>query len=156
MKSHILKMLRAMAWADRESLAALRDHPSSHPDALPLFAHVLGAEELWLARLESRQPACTGWPTLSIADCETLAAQNARGYESYIEKLTDSDLTSQLGYRNVKGDEFTNSVLDILTHVVIHGAYHRGQVARIIGRAGGQTAITDFIAYVRSLDVADA
>ena len=144
-----------MAWADQESLAALRDYPSSQSDALPLFAHVLGAEELWLARLESRQPACIGWPTLSLADCETLAAQNARGYESYIEKLTDSDLTSQLGYRNIKGDEFTNSVLDILTHVVIHGAYHCGQSRRIIGRAGGQTPITELIAYVRSLDVAD-
>jgi uncharacterized damage-inducible protein DinB len=156
MKSHIVRMLRAMAWADQESLAALRDHPSSHPDALPLLAHVLGAEELWLARLESRQPACIGWPTLTIADCETLAAQNARGYQSYIEKLTDSGLTSQLGYRSAKGEEFTNSVLDILTHVVIHGAYHRGQIARIIGRAGGQTPNTDFIGYVRSLGKPEA
>ena len=87
------------------------------------------------------------WPTLSLAECETLAAQNASGYTEYLEKLTDSGLASRVRYRNTKGDEYTNSVLDILTHVVIHGAYHRGQIARIIGRAGGQTPNTDYIAY---------
>jgi uncharacterized damage-inducible protein DinB len=29
-----------------------------------------------------------------------------------------------------------------------HGGYHRGQVAKAIGRAGGQAAVTDFIVYV--------
>jgi uncharacterized damage-inducible protein DinB len=42
-------------------------------------------------------------------------------------------------------------VIDILTDVVIHGAYHRGQVARIIGRGGGQSPNTDYIAYIRSI-----
>ena len=91
------------------------------------------------------------WPTLLIRECEALAAENASGYQLYLEKHGESGLSSTVRYRNSKGDEYTNSVLDILTHVVIHGAYHRGQVARVIGRAGGQTPNTDYIAYVRSL-----
>ena len=59
-------------------------------------------------------------------------------------------------YRNTKGDEYANSVLDILTHVVIHGAYHRGQIARIIGRAGGQSPNTDYIAFIRSVEPSEA
>ena len=89
-------------------------------------------------------------PRCRLPSAKTLAAENARGYQAYFEKLTDSDLASVVQYRNTKGDEYANSVLDILTHVVIHGAYHRGQIARIIGRGGGQTPNTDYIAYIRS------
>jgi len=156
MKTHIGRMLKAMTWADGQSLAALRDHAAGQSEALPLFAHVLAAEETWLARLETRAPRCPVWPTLSIPECETLAAEIARGYQAYLEKLTESDLASVVRYRNTKGDEFASSVLDILTHVVIHGAYHRGQIARIIGRGGGQAPSTDYIAYVRSVEKADA
>jgi uncharacterized damage-inducible protein DinB len=151
MKAHLERMLSAMTWADAQSLAAIRDHAGTQADALPLFGHVLAAEEVWLARLEARPQRCPVWPTLAVAECETLAAENARGYQQYFAKLTDSELGTLVRYKNTQGHEYENSVLDILTHVVIHGAYHRGQIARIIGRAGGPRPNTDFIAYVRSL-----
>ena len=152
MKTHLERMLRAMTWADAQLISAIKAHPGSQAGTLPLFGHVLAAEELWLARLEMRAPLCAVWPTLSLAECEALAAENGSGYMEYLEKLTDSGLASLVRYRNTKGDEYTNSVLDMLTHVVIHGAYHRGQIARIIGRSGGQTPNTDYIAYVRSVE----
>ncbi len=99
-----------------------------------------------------RAPRCAVWPRLSLAECEALAAENDSGYMEYLEKLTDSGLATLVCYRNSKGDEYTNSVLDMLTHVVIHGAYHRGQIARVIGGGGGQTPNTDYIAYVRSVE----
>jgi uncharacterized damage-inducible protein DinB len=151
MKTHIQRMLNAMTWADAQSLAAIRDHSETQAEALRLFGHVLAAEELWLARLETREQRHPGWPTLSVAGCESLAAENARGYQAYLERLTDSDLASVVRYRNTQGVEYASAVVDILTHVVIHGAYHRGQVARIIGQAGGQTPNTDYIVFVRSV-----
>jgi hypothetical protein len=33
------------------------------------------------------------------------------------------------------------AVIDIVTHVVIHGAYHRGQIAKMVARAGGRRSI---------------
>ena len=152
MKAHLQRMLSAMTWADAQSLAAIRDHAGTQAEALPLFGHVLAAEEAWLARLEARPQRFPVLPTLSVAECEGLAAENARGYQSYFEKLAESDLASVVRYRNTEGDEYTNSVLDILTHVVIHGAYHRGQIARIIGRAGGHSPNTDYIAFIRSVE----
>jgi uncharacterized damage-inducible protein DinB len=152
MKTQIGRMLNAMTWADTELLAAIQANAATQEDSLPLFGHVLAAEHLWLCRLERRETRVPVWPSLSIAEYEALAAENARGYQLYFEKLGEADLASMVRYRNSKGDEYTNSVLDILTHVVIHGAYHRGQVARIIGRAGGQSPNTDYIVYVRSVE----
>ncbi|MGO9464625.1 MAG: DinB family protein [Isosphaeraceae bacterium] len=155
MKSHIGRMLRAMAWADTQTLAALRDCPAAWADALGLFAHMLGAEHIWLARLQGSQASRPVWPTLSIPECEAVAAENAAGYRAYIEKLAESDLAKVVSYRNSKGEGYANTVLDILTHVVIHGAYHRGQIAKAIGRAGGKTADTDYIIFVRSVEKSD-
>jgi uncharacterized damage-inducible protein DinB len=153
-KAHIERMLRAMAWADRQVLAALRDCPAALAEALPLFAHVVAAEHIWLARLrrqEARQPV---WPGLTRGECEGLASENAGGYAALLGALRDADLGMAIRYRNTKGEEFATSVLDILTHVVIHGAYHRGQIAKALGRAGVPAVNTDFITFVRSVEPA--
>ena len=38
---------------------------------------------------------------------------------------------------------------DILTHVLLHSAYHRGQIASQVRAGGEQPAYTDFIHAVR-------
>ena len=84
MKTHIIRMLRAMSWADRQILTAVRDCPAAQAEALPLMAHVLGAEHVWLSRLRNLPTAHPAWPTLSLDECEQLADENAAGYESFV------------------------------------------------------------------------
>jgi uncharacterized damage-inducible protein DinB len=102
--------------------------------------------------LQGREASRPVWPALSIPECEALAAENAAGYAAYIAEHSEPDLATVVRYRNSQGEEFANSILEILTHVVIHGAYHRGQIAKAIGRAGGQTVNTDYIIFVRSVE----
>ena len=52
-------------------------------------------------------------------------------------------------YRNSKGEAWSNRVEDILTHVLMHSAYHRGQIALEMRAAGTEPAYTDFIHAVR-------
>ena len=40
-----------LEWADDRTLRSLREAPAIPPKALELFAHILGAEHVWLARL---------------------------------------------------------------------------------------------------------
>lgn len=74
----------------------------------------------------------------------------------YLENLNDDDWARSVEYRTTRGDPFSDSVADILTHVTIHGGYHRGQLAKIIVRNGGTPAVTDFIVYVRSASAGGA
>jgi uncharacterized damage-inducible protein DinB len=142
-------MLRAVAWADQQTLSALVECPQAQAEAVPLLAHVLGAENVWLARLQNQEPAHSPWPQLSLADCNALADTNASGYAAYLESLDESDFVTAVRYRNTKGDEFVSSKIDILTHVVIHGAYHRGQIAKVLGHHGVPAPNTDFITFTR-------
>lgn len=52
-------------------------------------------------------------------------------------------------YSNTKGQQWTSSVGDVLTHVVMHAAYHRAQIAAELRRAGHTPAYTDFVHATR-------
>jgi len=104
--------------------------------------------------MSSRGVFCRSDPGVlkKIASLEKCAAQvevNAAEHRRYLETLTDAMLNFTITYRNSKGTEFSNSVHDTLTHVSLHGSYHRGQIAQTIRGAGHEPANTDFIAFVR-------
>jgi uncharacterized damage-inducible protein DinB len=152
MKTHIERMIRAMTWADEQILAAVRDCPASQAEAVPLLAHLLAAEETWLARIEQRPATVEIWPQFSVQDCAGLVPRNIVRYSALLRRLSDEDLATPIRYQNTKGVEFTTPIVEILTHVVIHGAYHRGQIAKIVGRSGGRAPNTDFITFVREVE----
>lgn len=151
MRKHFQRLIDWMAWADRRTLAAVAGCPAAQPEPLPLLSHMTAAEHVWLARLEGRSPRLSVWPTLSLDECEALAAENAAGYFAYLDRLSDVGFSEVIEYQNQKGDRFATSVIDILTQIVTHGPYHRGQIAKIIGRTGSPAPETDYIHYVRSL-----
>ena len=69
------RMWEHAAWADALLLSALEAmHP---PPALAWreYAHVLGAESVWLDRLLHRPARYAVWPELSIVEASSLIAQ---------------------------------------------------------------------------------
>ena len=54
-----------------------------------------------------------------------------------------------MSYRNSQGETWSSRKDDILMHVVMHSAYHRGQIAADMRIAGLVPAYTDFIHSVR-------
>jgi uncharacterized damage-inducible protein DinB len=147
MRDYFAKLLRYSAWANRRVLAALREQPATHAEALPLFAHVLAAEHIWLSRLRGVPARVAVWAPLTLDQCRDLLAENAAGYDSYLANV--SEVTTRVRYRNLAGEEFETPIADILTHVTTHGGYHRGQVAKAMARAGGKSVNTDYIMFVR-------
>lgn len=147
-------MFRYVAWADHRTLEALRAAPATHAEAQPLLAHLLAAEHVWLARLEQRDPRHPVWPELTLDECAALAAENEAGYRTFIERLGDGQPAGSVCYRNIQGNEFVTPVLDVLTQVITHGPYHRGQIAKIIGRTSGAVINTDFITFAREAEPA--
>lgn len=154
MTTYLTKLVDHLAWADERVLDGLRAAPGSDPRALELFAHVLGAEHVWLSRLHQRPPRHAVWPTLSLDDCAALAAENIADLRSVVEHATPADLAREVPYTNSAGRAFRSTVEDIVLHVALHGTYHRGQVALVVRASGGEPAPTDFIAFVRGAPAA--
>ena len=153
MPEYLRKLIEHVKWADALALGALRASP---PDAraLTLYAHILGAEARWLARIAYREPDVPVWPTLTIEHAASLAARNASELDALVSSLSPADLERAITYQNSAGQTLTSTVEDILLHVALHGSYHRGQVALVIRGSGGEPASTDYIAFVRGVPTA--
>ena len=154
MPTHLTKLMDHLAWADTRVLDGLRSAPGSDPRALTLYAHILGAEHVWLSRIHERPARVAIWPTLSLDECAALSAENIAGLRALANALAPAELAREVAYRNSAGDAFRNTVEDILVHVALHGAYHRGQVALVVRGAGGEPVPTDYIAFVRGAPAA--
>ena len=72
-----------------------------------------------------------------------------RAWEQYLAEIDDADLNIEIAYTNSQGEHYRNEVRDILMHVLMHGVYHRGQIAAAVRDRAGEPAYTDFIEAVR-------
>jgi uncharacterized damage-inducible protein DinB len=146
--AYYARLLRYDAWANAESLASLgrREPPGK---ALRWMGHIVGASALWLARLRQEAPPMPVWPELDLGQCAAGIERLAQDWPRYLDSLAAADLEVPVGYRNSLGEYWTSEVGDILTHVAMHGAYHRAQIAAAVRESGGTPAYTDFIHAVR-------
>lgn len=142
------------SWADQAFLAELERLPVVPPGVLREYAHVLGAEEVWLARLETRSSRASVWPDLALPAVADLARDTRAGYQRYLAARAEADLERGVAYTNSAGQAFTTSVGDILLQVVLHGQYHRGKVNILLRQAELPPVPVDFISYVRGVPAA--
>ncbi|HUO25830.1 MAG TPA: DinB family protein [Candidatus Aquilonibacter sp.] len=136
-------------WANGEVLRALQSGDAASARSLQLLAHVLSAEQLWLERLRQRPPSLPVWPEFNLARCEIQLAELNAAWLDYLDQLAASALSEKVAYKNSKGEAFTSRIQDVLTHVLMHSAYHRGQIATEMRGRGHTPAYTDFIHAVR-------
>lgn len=149
MLARIRRLLRYDEWANREACASVMQAAAAAPRAVKVMAHVLGAEWLWLGRLRREPPRVPVWPEWSEAECAAHAADLPRAWADHLSRLTESGLAESVEYVNSKGERWSSTVEDVLWHVVLHSAYHRGQVAAEVRARGGEPAYTDFIHAIR-------
>jgi uncharacterized damage-inducible protein DinB len=116
---------------------------------MDLYSHILGSEHVWLSRIKGQPAKYAVWPTLTLDECETLSAENIRQYETTLAGTEPDGFARMITYRNSAGEQFTSSLEDILTHVAMHGSYHRAQVAMLMRQSGETPTPTDYIAFAR-------
>ena len=136
-------------WANREVLASIRSTGNATQRSLELMAHLLSAERVWLERLKQQPQSSAVWPKSGLEECEAQAADLAGLWREYLDLITAGDVNQSVSYKNSKGEEWTSTIVDILTHVMLHSAYHRGQIASHMRENGQPPAYTDFIHGVR-------
>ena len=149
MLEEIRRLFTYDAWANLEAAQGLARAAAPPERARKILAHIVGADRLWLERLQPTGAKPDVWPELSPSACSEGMEEVARSWETFLDRLAPAGLERVIPYRNSKGEEWSGRVQDILMHVVMHSAYHRGQVASEMRGAGQTPACTDFIHSVR-------
>ena len=149
MIEHLRRLFVYDDWANGEVLALLRQAETAPARSLKLMGHIFSAQRLWLERLEQQKQTFPVWPDFSLEQCATQAAELPVFWKNYLDAVNQAGLSRPVNYKNSKGEGWTNRRDDILLHVIMHSAYHRGQIARDMRAAGFTPAYTDFIQGVR-------
>lgn len=148
-KVYVARLLAHAHWANARILAALQA-AAPPAEAVRLFAHVLTTEQLYHERMSGRDPWPQDfWPALSLADCARLVPANRDRYRRFLDGLTDEDLARPARYRNSRGTRYETPLIDMLTHLALHGQHHRGQIVRCLRQHDTPPPVIDFITFVR-------
>jgi uncharacterized damage-inducible protein DinB len=122
-------------------------HPGGIPEkALKLFSHVLNAQQIWNNRIEPGDISPGVW---DIRQTEEFANINTANLEKSLALLDKFDFDKTIAYTTSQGQPFSNTVRDILFHVINHSTYHRAQIASELKQHGITPPITDYIFYKR-------
>ena len=146
---HLRRLFMYDEWANREVLNSLKGGVAPPPRSLKLLAHILSAERLWLERVQSQPQSLAVWPDFDLKQCEEQHGRLAALWREYLAQLDEAELSRSVSYKNSKGESWNSRVEDILVHVTIHSAYHRGQIACDMRASGLDPAFTDYIHAIR-------
>jgi uncharacterized damage-inducible protein DinB len=165
MKDTLLEFASYNLWANEtltSTILGIDDHlhqqhtPSSFPNLYATILHMWDAESAWWQRMHKHEkimmPSQNFNPNMKEA-INGLLSQSGL-WANFAATVTELELNEPLHYRNIKGEEFTQPLHEILLHVFNHGTYHRGQLVTMLRALGHEAAIpqTDFIVWARKVN----
>jgi uncharacterized damage-inducible protein DinB len=144
----IRSMFKHLHWANLRILYTLQNAEGKNKQAINLFSHILHAENIWFTRLQGKDSGHLPiWGEVSLESCKELVNHNHHNFTTLLS--TDLELDQLISYKNSKGFEFHHSVREILTHVALHGQYHRGQINQLLRAADLEPINVDYISFRR-------
>ncbi|HEB71890.1 MAG TPA: hypothetical protein ENI77_04650 [Nitrospirae bacterium] len=143
------RLFRFDAGCKLKTLEFMRSSPSLDPDAINIFAHILSAENMWLSRLELgvKAPPPKLWQGRTLDQCADEMESVIGHWTRYLGGLSEEDYSKQVSFINLKGIQVDRPVYDLLTQVLNHSTYHRGQIATLVGKREVDAPPTDYIFF---------
>ncbi len=148
---HLIHLFKYNDWAAERTAKSIESTQRITPDAIRLLSHIISSQYVWLSRITGEKNDLAIWDNFTIEECFKLSVEITSKWINLLEGKNNEFLEKRIKYKNSKGDDFENSLKDIITHVLNHSTYHRAQIAQIVRRADGQPAVTDYIVYQREL-----
>ena len=119
---------------------------ASFDSILSLFAHVVRAQAFWLRRWrrdDTRGSTLGDEGEISLVKVSAAFGVSHAGIREYVAGLTGERLDEPLDYHDRRG-EWSRPLWQLMTHVVNHGTYHRGEIAMMLTVAGHSPGDLDF------------
>jgi uncharacterized damage-inducible protein DinB len=141
MSKKLLQSLFAQkSWANNELFNALADVPANHHfdairSAIRTLNHIYVVDRIFRAHLVGEPHGYTATntdATPELGELQFAAAETDAWFENYSALITEAQLDEAIRFRFTDGDTGTMTREEMLTHVITHGAYHRGNVGQIM------------------------
>jgi uncharacterized damage-inducible protein DinB len=121
----------------------------SMPTVARMFAHLYGAESIWLSRWKGTSP--TSVPGAGLA---TMAAVRRewdgleREEEAFLDGLAEADLARTIHFTNTEGKAYAAPLGQLLQHVANHATHHRSEIATMVTMLSGSPPDTGINSWI--------
>lgn len=134
-------------WANHRVCGVISDLELIPEKSKKIFDHILGAQHIWISRMKNEMSSMAVWPNLEKPQWNELIDM----HRDALLKLCESQesLDRVITYSNTQGQEYSNTVSELLLHLAMHSQYHRGQVISCARAQLKEVPSTDMIAYLR-------
>jgi uncharacterized damage-inducible protein DinB len=79
-----------------------------------------------------------------------MTEESTTNWLNYLNQHRMDTFEEMIFYKNSSGNKYENTIREIITHVINHSTYHRGQIAMELRSLGVDPPQTDYIAYCRT------
>lgn len=111
-----------------------------------LISHILNAHEVWNSRILVKSPRYDIWQIHPRTDLKDI---NLQLHLNTGEILETVDKDQVIHYTNSKEKPYSNSMKEIIYHLLNHSNYHRAQINMKLRENRIEPAITDYIYFKR-------
>lgn len=155
LNSYLTRLYNYNRWANETLLPFIAEQGAdSDAEIMKTLSHYLAAQEIWISRIQGRDPKIKGvWDVYTMDRCRDLARETAIDWLDFLEGMKPEDTTRIIAYRNTQGNYYETPVIDIMCHCVNHATYHRAQITKLMRQLGKEVINTDFITYARNFSL---
>jgi len=150
-KDHFIHLFKYNDWATREAANSIISSESKDEKIIKLLSHIVNSQRIWLDRIHKKDVTVNPFQMHSTEECIEQSCHITFEWISFLENLDETVLRKQIQYKNNKGEDWENTIGEIITHVINHSTYHRAQIAQLVRQLGKQPPKTDYILYQRTL-----
>ena len=129
-------------WANREALESIRGTKLHR--SRKLFSHIVSTEWTWMRRLGAAVYDGVIWPEWTFDECAEQLQAVESAWADCLSAMSRTGNPGRVSY-TVRDVTFDVSPADVVTHVVMHSSYHRGQIAVDQRLAGHGPPFTDYL-----------
>jgi uncharacterized damage-inducible protein DinB len=145
---HLRQLYIYNDWANWRIISSLKTN--SCEKGREILAHLLITEKEYFERLYGKDS--TGfdfWQNLSLEECENLAHETAENYDRLLKRFDEEGLSLRAKYKTGEGVAYENTFRELLSHVLVHSATHRGNIVINLREEGFAPPKIDYIIYLR-------
>ncbi len=162
-KTYLRGLLEYNSWANAQLYAKVRELPPEEVtkkrktllESIHLsLNHLLAVDKIWLAHMQRRAHGIGELRARLHEDMDALWAAREemdRTLLGYLDTLDGDALEEIVDYELIGGNTGSLSRAMCLTHLAMHGSYHRGWIADMFGQAGSPPPIIDIPVYERAI-----
>ncbi len=162
-KTYLRSLLEYNAWANAELFARVAALPPDEitkkrktglESILLSLNHLLAVDRIWHAHMQRRDHGIKELRARLYEDFQQLRDKRSEmdgTLIDYLDSLDGDALEEVVPYTLIGGNTGSLSRAMCFTHLVVHGAYHRGWIADMFGQAESQPALIDIPVYERAI-----